>query len=157
MLRAWLESRYSSRFDIDDIIQDSYVRVLKARKKGDILSPKAFLFATARNIAIDRLRHLKVAKNEFLVESELSDVWEEDMGIPETVARNQELELLTKAIQALPVRCRQIFTLRKVYGMSQKEIAKKMNISENTVSNQLTIGLHKCRDYMSSYLGGEMG
>lgn len=153
MLRAWLESRFPPNCDIDDIIQDAYVRVLDARKKDKLRSPKAFLFATSRNLAIDRLRHLKVAKNESLVENDLSDVWDESMGIPETVARNQELEILTKAIQSLPKRCRQIFTLRKVYGMSQKEIAKKMDLSENTVSNQLTIGLHKCRDYMRSYYG----
>lgn len=153
MLRAWLLSRFPPNCDIDDIIQDAYIRVLDARKKGSLRSPKAFLFATARNLAVDRLRHLKVAKNEYLVENELSDVRDEHMGIPETVARNQELEILTKAIQALPARCRQIFTLRKVYGMSQKEIAKKMGLSENTVSNQLTIGLHKCRDYMRSYYG----
>ena len=152
-LRAWLISRFPSTCDIDDVIQDAYVRVLKAHDKGTIRSPKAFLFATARNLATDRLRRIKVANNEILVENEVSSVWDEKMGIPETISKNQELEMLTKAIQSLPTRCRQIFTLRKVYGMSQKAIAKKMGISENTVSNQLTIGLHKCRDYMRTHMG----
>ncbi len=98
MLRAWLESRFPPSCDIDDIIQDAYVRVLDARKKGKLRSPKAFLFATSRNLAIDRLRHLKVAKNESLVENDLSDVWDENMGIPETVARNQELEISSQTI-----------------------------------------------------------
>ena len=151
MLRAWLRSRYPASSDIDDIIQDAYVRVLTVREVQVLRSPKAFLFATARNLAIDRFRHLKIAKNESLVENEHSDVWDDEMGIPETVARNQELEILTKAIQSLPEKCRQIFTLRKVYGMPQKEIAKKLGVSENTVSNQLTIGLHKCRDFMHRY------
>jgi len=73
---------------------------------------------------------------------------DEGEGIPEIVARNQELEILTEAIQSLPDRCRQIFTLRKVYGMAQPDIAKKLGVSEHTVSAQLTIGVHKCTDFM---------
>jgi RNA polymerase sigma-70 factor (ECF subfamily) len=71
-------------------------------------------------------------------------------GIPETVARNQELALLTEAIQSLPARCRQIFTLRKLYGLSQREIAHRLGISESTVSNQLIIGIEKCTDFFAA-------
>lgn len=73
---------------------------------------------------------------------------EESDGIPATVAHNQELELLTEAIQTLPDRCRQIFTLRKVYGLSQRKIAEQLGLSENTVSAQLTIGVKKCMEFM---------
>jgi RNA polymerase sigma factor (sigma-70 family) len=73
---------------------------------------------------------------------------EEGEGIPETVARIQELEILTEAIQSLPDRCRQIFTLRKVYGLSQAEIAQRLGVSENTISTQLKIGVRKCMDFM---------
>ena len=55
---------------------------------------------------------------------------------------------MTEAIQSLPDRCRQIFTLRKVYGMSQQQIAQRLGISEHTVSAQLTIGVRKCTDYV---------
>jgi RNA polymerase sigma-70 factor (ECF subfamily) len=82
------------------------------------------------------------------VENEVLSVLEEGSGIPETVAHNQELELLTAAIQSLPDRCRQIFTLRKVYGISQPEIAQQLGLSENTVSAQLTLGVKKCMAFM---------
>lgn len=147
MLRAWLGSRYPRGVEIDDVIQEAYLRVFAAKEKGHLRSAKAFLFAVARNLALDRIRHAKVAQNEVLVENDLLHVLDGEMGIPETVERNQELELLTQAIQSLPVRCRQIFTLKKVYGMSQKDIARKLGVSENTVSTQLTIGLHKCRQF----------
>jgi RNA polymerase sigma-70 factor (ECF subfamily) len=73
---------------------------------------------------------------------------DDDDDIPETVARNQELALLTEAIQTLPERCRQIFTLRTVYGMTQRDIGAKLGISDRTVAAQLSIGVAKCTDYM---------
>lgn len=148
MLRAWLQSRFAQERDIDDVVQESYVRLLRARASGEVISPKAFLFAVARNLAIDRVRHREVARAEPLAEIEGLAVLEECEGIPETIAHNQELAILTEAIQSLPDRCRQIFTLRKVYGLSQPDIARQLGLSENTVSAQLTIGVRKCMEFM---------
>lgn len=148
LLRAWLGSRFPKEDDVDDVMQEAYVRLFRARAAGPIASPKAFLFAVARNIALDRYRHSQVLRAEPLVENEALSVVEESEGIPESIARHQELELLTEAIQSLPDRCRQIFTLRKVYGLSQGEIARRMEVSENTVSAQLTIGVRKCMEFM---------
>jgi RNA polymerase sigma-70 factor (ECF subfamily) len=148
MLRAWLRSRFATETDVEDVVQEAYVRLLRAREQGEVASPKAFLFAVARNIATDRFRHRLVARAEPLVETEALAVLEESEGIPESIARSQELEILTEAIQSLPDRCRQIFTLRKVYGLSQAAIARQLGISENTVSAQLTIGVKKCMEFM---------
>ena len=155
MLRAWLQSRFPVGNDLEDLVQDARIRVLQARQQGrEMQSPKAFFFATARNLALDHLRHQKVARTESLVESDALSVLDEGAEVRETVARNQELEILTEAIQSLPDRCRQIFTLRKVYGMSQREIAEQLNISEHTVSAQLTIGVHKCTEFMARHRDG---
>jgi RNA polymerase sigma factor (sigma-70 family) len=148
MLRGWLRSKFASETDIDDLVQETYVRLLHARERGEVTSPKAFLFAVARNIAMDRVRHRKVSHAEPLVESEALSVLEEGEGIPETIAHHQELEILTEAIQSLPDRCRQIFTLRKVYGLPQAEIAAQLGLSINTVSAQLTIGVKRCMEFM---------
>ncbi len=82
------------------------------------------------------------------MENELINVLDDRDTIPETVARNQELALLTEAIQTLPERCRQIFTLRAVYGMTQREIGEKLGISDRTVAAQLAIGVAKCTSFM---------
>ena len=148
MLRGWLKSRFPEDCDIDDVLQESYARVLKARTRGELKSPKAFLFATARNLAVDIVRRKNFLKVESLVDNDALAVLDEDESVRESVSRNQELEILTKAIQALPERCRRIFTLRKVYNLSQAEIAKTMGVSTHTVSAQLTIGIRKCREYM---------
>ena len=156
MLRGWLKSRYPGRNDLDDVIQEAYIRVLKAKEEGRVQAPKAFLFATARNLVTDLARREKVIpQREFLTENGDSIVLDGEPDSFESLARNQELEILTKAVQQLPPRCRQIFILRKVYGVSQKEIAKKLNLSVNTVSAQLAIGLRKCAQYVQCELDKE--
>jgi len=151
MLRGWLASRYPTGVDIDDVIQEAYFKVLKARKKEPVKAPKAFLFATARNLALNVVRFAKVRGEDIVMNVDDCDILDERAGVQETVARNQELEVLTKAIQLLPDRCRQIFTLRKVYGMSQRDIARKLNISPRTVNAQISIGVNKCADYVGRF------
>ncbi len=148
MLRAWLNSRYSEQIDVDDLIQEALVRILRANEEGDLKSPKAYFFAVARNLALDHIRRSKVIFNESLLNSEAMDLFDEAESIEETVSRNQELEILTEAIQSLPERCRRAFTLSKVYGMTYNQIAEEMGITFNTVSAQIAIGLSKCGEYM---------
>lgn len=151
MLRAWLKSRFSKGVDIDDVIQEAYMRVLKARRKGEIKAPKAFLFATARNVALNTVRAAMLRGETTELGIEDFDIVDGSRDVAETIARNQELEILTLAIQSLPERCRQIFTLRKVYGMPQREIAKKLGISPRTVNAQISIGINKCLCFVESY------
>jgi RNA polymerase sigma-70 factor (ECF subfamily) len=113
-----------------------------------IVSPKAFLFATARNVALGRIRHLQATgETSFLAETAAEDVLDESADVSQAVTRAQELELLTQAIQSLPTRCRQVITLRKIYGLSQKDVAAQLGISEHTVEAQGTIGLRKLAAY----------
>lgn len=149
-LRAWLARKFPSELDPDDVLQEAYVRTWQAWERGEVRSAKAFLFATARNLALDRARRRRVVPIEPLVKEEALSVLEEGVDVPEAVARNQEFSLLSEAIQSLPERCRQIFLWRKVHGLSQKEIARRLGISEHTVSAQLTVGLHKCTAFFAS-------
>jgi RNA polymerase sigma-70 factor (ECF subfamily) len=154
MLRAWLRSRFPRETDLDDIVQEAFARLVQAHAGGtvEIASPKAFLFATARNLALGRLRHDRVAgSGTVLTENEIEGVLDETADVPQAVARAQELELLTHAIQSLPARCRRIITLRKIYGLSQKEVAAQLGISEHTVEAQGTIGLRKLAAYFERH------
>lgn len=147
LLRAWLRSRFPRGVELDDLVQEAFARVLRARAAGAAMrSPKAFLFATARNLALDTLRRRHVSGEDTLVSFETLDVLDAGDDIPATVDRHEKLERLTLAIQSLPERCREVMTLRKVYGLSQKEIAARLGISECTVSAQLTIGVRKCTE-----------
>jgi len=143
MLRRWLHSQFPSARDVDDIVQESFLRVLRAHESREIESPKAFLFATARNLVLMQLRHRRVERTDALAETDVSGILDESADVPGAVARAQELEILTQAVQSLPPRCRQIVTLRKIYGLSQRDIATRLGISEHTVEAQNTIGLRK--------------
>lgn len=148
MLRAWLRNRFPTLGDIDDIIQESYAKVLAARERQPLRSPKAFFFATARNLAIDHLRKFHPANTKYFGGSEELALLEDADDITETVARNQEVELMTQAIQSLPRRCRQVMTLRNVYGLSQKEIAGQLGISVRTVEAQVAFGVSACTRFV---------
>jgi RNA polymerase sigma-70 factor (ECF subfamily) len=148
MLRAWLRSRFPGEGDLDDIVQEAYQRELAARATTAIESPKAFLFATARNVALARFRRPRAINGQNgLTEFEMESILDESADVPQAVARAQELEMLTQAIQSLPTRCRQVLTLRKIYGLPQKEVAAQLGISENTVEAQGVIGLRKLAEY----------
>lgn len=149
MLRAWLRSRFPSGLDVDDVIQESYFRILRHHKEKPIKAPKAFLFATARNIALNMERAANV-RGERLAQIQDREIMDGGWGVQETVARNQELEALTEAIQALPKKCRQIFTLCKVYGMIPKEISEELSLSLPTIYRQLSIGVDKCSEFMQN-------
>ena len=137
--------------NIDDIIHDSYLRCLRARRADEIRAPKAFLFRTARNLALDHLRSHQVSKRTPMVDSEFSNVVDLSVEVPEEVARGQELLILKQAIQSLPDRCREIFIMHKFQELPPREIAKILGLSAQTVSNQLQRGLSKCVEYVERY------
>ncbi len=150
-LRAWLRGRFPPTLDFDDIVQEAFVSSWKAHEEGRLKSPKAFLFGAARNLALRSLRTRKVRGYDSVIPIEECDISNGESSVQETVSRKQELQILTLAIQSLPDKCRQIFTLRKVYGMTQREIARKLDLSPRTVNAQITIGLHKCAMYVKSH------
>ncbi len=151
MLRGWLHSRFPQIADFDDIIQEAYARVLAARAQRPLLAPKAFFFATARNLAYDHFRKSAVTLPNVLREFDELSVLDEAVDIPETVARNQEIELMTQAIQSLPDRCRQVLTLRNVYGLSHREIAEQLGLSIRTVEAHVTVGIKRCTQFMAKF------
>lgn len=146
-LRAWLGGRFASLADHDDLVQESFLRVLQAHAKAPVANTKAFLFSTARNLALNHLRHRRHSHPEGMGEVDASGVLDEAQGVPESVARSQDIELLHEALQSLPERCREVFMLRRLHGLSQKEIAARLGIAEKTVENQSVLALRKCVEF----------
>ncbi len=151
LLRSWLHSRYPALQDVDDVVQEAMTRVWQAHRSGPIASAKAFLFTTAQNLAIDEMRRRQIVVFENVAEMSELSVYADGPSAAEAAARTQELEILTKAIQQLPDRCRQVLTLRKIYGLSQKEIARQLGISEHTVEAQVGNGMRRCAEFLARH------
>lgn len=146
-LRAWMRARFPGVADVEDLVHDAYSRLLRAHASGPIANPKAFLFVTARNLALNRLRHQGYERPFGATEIDPLSVVDDALGAPEALAHREDFQLLIEAIQSLPDRCRQVVTLRKIYGLSQREVAERLRITENTVEAQGAIGLRKCIEF----------
>jgi RNA polymerase sigma factor (sigma-70 family) len=153
-LRAYLSKRFPSLPDHDDLVQETYVRVLRVEDPARLVHPKAFLFTTARNAAIDLFRrrnahpHESLTGNEGLIELPLLDA---SPTVAETLERRQRREALTAALRSLPERCREVMLLRYLDGCSGKEIADRLNISLGTVKGHLLKGVRDCARYFESH------
>ena len=150
-LRAYLEARFPNLPDVDNLVQESLVRVLRARRNGAVKCSKALLFATGRNLAVDAIRRQKIVSFEPLCEFGESAVFTDDADVAESVSKKQEFDLLSQAIESLPTGCRRVFTLRAAYGLSQRQIAERLGVSENTVEKQIAKGIRRCSDYFARF------
>jgi len=143
-LRSWLRGLFPSLPDMDDLVQESYVRLIRAKRAGKVSHAKAYLFSTARNAALDFFRRRKIVSIEAVGDLADSTVLDERPHVADAVSRQQELDLLAEAVRCLPDRCRQTLTLRLLYGLSHKEIAAELKVSEHTVKAQLAKGMRRC-------------
>jgi RNA polymerase sigma-70 factor (ECF subfamily) len=147
LLRSWLRGLFPSLPDIDDLVQESYVRLIRAREAGKVGHAKAYLFTTARNAALDFFRRRKIVFIEAVGDLKDSDVLDDRPDVADALSKQQELDFLAEAVRALPDRCRQTLTLRLLYGFSHKEIAAELKVSEHTVKAQLAKGMRRCATY----------
>ena len=145
--------RYASRYlkrnhEIEDVVQEAFVKVLKADGDKTIHSIDAYLFRTARNLALNSLRSC-----DYRLTEALGDILADPDATPggtleDELETRQRFELFCESLLALPKRCQQAFVLRRVYGFSQAEIAERMQISEATVEKHITNGVVRCERFM---------
>lgn len=148
MLRAYLSRYAPNPADVDDLLQETYARLLglACTERDPIRSVRAFALTIARNVALDWIRQQRVTPVDLVADLAALDVLDERAKIDEIVSSREELDLLADVVQELPRRCRQVFTLRRVYGLAQKEIAAQLGISENTVEQLLTRAVRRCAE-----------
>jgi RNA polymerase sigma factor (sigma-70 family) len=147
-LRAYLHGSFPAINDVDDLVQESYLRIWRRQLRQPIRSAKGFLYKIARHLAIDRVRGRRRNLIDGVADLSVLDVMDGKPGVAEAACTSEELELLVEAIDSLPSRCREILILRKLRGLSQKEIALRLGIAERTVEVQGTKGLDRCEAFL---------
>lgn len=147
-LRQYLGRILQRPEDAEDIAQETFARVLEAGSKGEIHFPQAYLYRTARNLALNALARKSNLLVDYLEEFADSEIWMQSPPLEEDVHAQRRFELFCQAAAALPQQCRRVLILRKVYGHSQQEVAQQLGISISTVEKHLAKGLQRCAAHM---------
>jgi len=134
-LRRYVARLLGSRTEAQDVAQDAFLRLHLVMRRREIDQPQAYLFTTARRLAIDELRR---RSGDLLqqAEGELEDVQSEEPGIVRVVMARQEMSDLMQDINRLPPGCRAVFLLCRMENMTHPQIAHKLGLSPSTVEKQ---------------------
>lgn len=140
-LRARLRRMVSSSDQIDDIVQDAYLNLARLESVAHIRDGRAYLFTTARSVLLQRIRRDRLVRIDSLTDLHLLTLEDETPDPERNAGGRRELDRVRRLIDGLPDRCREIFELRRVQGVPQREIAARMNLPEHTVEQQAIRGL----------------
>ena len=136
-LRRWLAGKRLRGIDLDDIVQETYAILASLEGVENIRNAKAYMFQTAYSVILAQVRRAQIISISTI--DDIGQLAEED-GTPSperVVSDRQELQLLADAIASLPARSREVFVLRKIHGLQQRDVAQRLGVSEGTVEKQL--------------------
>lgn len=128
--------------DVDDILQETYLRVLHANEKSHIRSPKDYFFVVSRNLVLENLSR---QSREITMEINVALAGVDGVPPDRVLHYREKFEMLNEALRALPEKKRRAILLRKFYGFTHDEIAKKMNVSISSVEKYIAAGIKQCR------------
>jgi len=142
-LMQFLRHNWRNQSDISDLRQDVYERVFAAALKEIPTHPRQFVFTTARNLLINRIRDEQVVPFEAVTDIDALNTAIDAPGPDRTVQARDELRRVQSALDSLPPRCREVVILRRVEGLSRKEIALRMGVAEDTVTEHFIKGMRR--------------
>jgi len=156
-LMQYLRRNCRNKADIADLAQDVYVQVYEAALVARPERPRAFVLATARNLLINRVRRDQIVRIEAVADLEAINVALDEPSPERTAIARDTLRRLQAGLESLPPRCRQAVVMKKVEGLSAREIASRMGITENTVNRHLTEGMLMLADCLYGEAAGKGG
>ena len=146
LLRLIAHKFNKSKHEAEDIVQDAFHNILRAENIESLENPKAYLYQTASNLALNRIRKQK-HHNNYLAEQ---DVDANDERTPERyVVARSDLKRLEQALVQHPEKYRRTFLLSRVQEKTYKEISEMLNISESTVEKHIIKTLKYLRDHLA--------
>jgi RNA polymerase sigma-70 factor (ECF subfamily) len=140
-LMQFLQHNWRLKNEIPDLRQEVYTRVYESAVKRIPEKPKHFLFATARNLLIDRARQARVIPIDAASDLDVLDPASDAPGPDQIVMARDELRRLQAALEKLSPRCREAVVLGRIQGLSRREIAQRMGVTEGTAAQYLAEGI----------------
>lgn len=143
-VKGFVSKLAPSRIAADEIVQEVFVKVwIKKESINPDKEFQSYLFSIARNLVFDQLKSA-VNRRLYFVD----DLFQKDLLIEDISENNSTLdyeERLMKLLEQIPERRKEIFCLNKFDGLSYKQIAERLKISENTVDSQIRNALNYLR------------
>ncbi len=135
-----------SHADAEDVVQDAFHNILRHENIQDIENPKAYLFQTANNLALNRIRSRQ--RYETCLDNAHTDD-EYALGPERSVVAEYDLNHLAGSLSTFPDKYRKTFLLNRVDGKSYREISEELGISQSTVEKHIIKTLKYLRDQMA--------
>lgn len=140
-LRRMLERRAPTGLEVDDIIQEIYARLAAMASIDHIHSPRSYVFRMASGVMTDYLRHQKVVPIHRVDDIDAAGRASEEPSPEEVVVHRDQLGRVVRIIGQLPPRVRDVFKLRRIEGLSQREVSRQLGVPESTIEKRMARGV----------------
>lgn len=141
-LYGWLYKKLGSAENAEDVLQDTFTKLIRSQGLLDIQQPKAYLTTTAKRILIDRARHQKIEQSylEYLAQQNLTY----DISPEQTVLAIDILNQLARVLDGLAERQQLAFLMHYIDGLSLVDIATRLKVTSRTIHYDLVKTLSHC-------------
>lgn len=150
-LTSFIRQNWRIADDVVELRQDIYERVLVGSRDELPTNAKAFVFTVARNHLINQAVRARIVSFELVADLESEMPVNDLLSTERHLDARDQLRRARDGLDALPPRCREVVRLRKIEGLSTKEVAERLGVGLDTVERQLTMGMRALVDFM---LGG---
>jgi|TARA_B100000315_G_scaffold248629_1_gene278718 RNA polymerase sigma-70 factor (ECF subfamily) len=148
-LLKYLTTRFSNHDEAQEIAQEAWLRIFRLKSPQQLTNPRAFLFQTASNLAVDRLRRSKLEQRHLEKEAQVDVSLRSVVDVQETVRLERELATVQRALGELPVRCRQAFVMHRTHGYPYPRIAEELGVSTSSVEKYIIQALKHLRNKLT--------
>jgi len=142
-VRNWLSRRWRNVVDPNDVIQEAYCRIASLKSVDHIRNPPGYFLRTVHLVATDIMRRSGIINFTSMTENEWLNVIDKEPLADRMMAADQELRRVDALLSELSDTCRRAIELRRIEGVSQREAAQRLGVSEDVIRNHLVRGVQK--------------